>query len=147
MDLTMTRLPDPAVRPEVYDDTPTKRALAWVVDLAVIGAATALTIPLTLFAALFVLPIVWLTVGFAYRAATLARGGATWGMRLMSIGLRDRRGERPDFGTALAHTALYYVAMAMFPAQILSAGLMAATPRRQGLGDHILGTAVVNRTE
>ena len=147
MDLAVTRLPDPTARRDIYDDTPTKRALAWVVDLAVIALATLATVPLTLFASLFVLPMVWLAIGFAYRTATLARGGATWGMRLMSIELRDARGARPDAGTALAHTGLYYGAMAVLPVQILSMGLMVATPRRQGIGDHLLGTAVVNRTE
>ena len=151
MEMTASRLPDPAVHPEIYDDTPIKRAVAWVIDLGVIGAATVaitlVTIPLTLFLSLLAMPAIWLAVGFCYRAATLARGAATWGMRLMSIELRDAWGGRPDAGTALAHTALYYGAMALFPAQIVSAALMLATPRRQGLGDHVLGTAVVNRGE
>ncbi len=145
------RLPDPATLPEIYEDTPTKRALAWVADFGVIALATLLvtlvTIPPTLFLSLFAMPAIWLATGFAYRTATLARGGATWGMRLMSIELRDVRGRRPDLGTALAHTALYYAAMALFPAQILSAAMMLGTPRRQGLGDLLLGSAVVNRSE
>ena len=147
MDLAFRGLPDPAIRPEIYDDTPTKRALAWLVDTGVIAALTAATIPLTLLASLFFLPVVWIAVGFAYRTATLARGSATWGMRLLSIEIRDFRGDRLDAGTALAHTALYYAAMALLPVQILSATLMLATPRRQGLGDHLLGSAAVNRTE
>ena len=151
MDLARSRLPDPADLPEVYDDTPTKRALAWCLDLCVIGLGTALvtlvTIPLTLFLSLLAVPLTWLAVGFAYRAGTIAGGRATWGMRLMSIELRDRRGAPPDLGTALAHTALYYGAMALFPAQIVSALMMVGTPRKQGLGDLLLGTAVVNRRE
>ena len=144
MDLATHRLPDPAIHPEIYDDTPSKRAFAWVVDVLVIGAGTLATIPLTLFASLFVLPLVWLAVGFAYRTATLARGSATWGMRLMAVEIRDREGRPLDLGTAVAHTALYYGAWAAMPLQIVSAGLMAASPRRQGLGDHLLGTAAVN---
>lgn len=144
MDLAPTRLPDPGSHPELYDHTPQKRALAWVVDTLVIAAGTAATIPLTLFASLFFLPVVWLVLGFAYRVATLARGSATWGMRLMAIQIRDRDGGSLELGTAVAHTALYYAAMAMLPVQILSAGLMVASPRRQGLGDHLLGTAAVN---
>ena len=146
-----SRLPDPSDHPEIYDDTPMKRALAWVIDLGVIALATLLitlvTIPPTLFLSLFAVPAIWLGVGFCYRAATIARGGATWGMRLMSVELLGPWGERPDLGTALAHTALYYAAMALFPAQILSATMMVGTPRRQGLGDLLLGTAVVNRSE
>ena len=151
MHLAQSRLPDPDDVPAIYEDTPTKRAFAWVVDVGVIALATLLvtlvTIPLTLFLSLLAMPAIWLGLGFAYRAGTLASGGATWGMRLMSVELRDHRGRRPDLGTALAHTALYYAAMALFPAQIVSALMMVGTPRRQGLGDHLLGTAVVNRGE
>lgn len=147
MDLVTRGLPDPALSPDLYDHTPTKRALAWVVDTLVIALGVLATIPLTLFVSLFFLPVTWLALGFAYRTATLARGSATWGMRLLAIELRDFEGRRLDFGTALAHTALYYVAMAMLPAQILSAMLMVGTPRRQGLGDHLLGTAALNRVD
>jgi uncharacterized RDD family membrane protein YckC len=147
MDLTARRLPDPALCPDLYDHTPAKRALAWVVDTAVIALGVAATVLLTFFVSLFFLPVIWIAVGFAYRAATLARGSATWGMRLLAIEIRDSEGRRLDLGTALAHTTLYYVAMAMLPVQILSAGLMVATPRRQGLGDHLLGTAALNRVD
>ena len=142
--IALARLPDPETLPEAYDDTPTKRALAWLLDGAVIFALTALTVPLTLFASLFFLPMVWLAIGFAYRTTTLARGSATWGMRLMAIEIRDHRGGRLDLGTAAAHTALYYAAMAMVPLQIVSVALMLTTPRRQGLSDLALGTAAVN---
>ena len=145
--MSLTRLPDPAACPEAYDHTPTKRALAWLVDGAVILALTAATVPLTLFLAIFVLPLVWLGVGFAYRTATLARGSATWGMRLMAIEIRDHHGARLDLATAAAHTALYYAAMAVAPLQVGSAVLMLASPRRQGLGDMALGTAAVNAME
>lgn len=147
MDIARRGLPDPAVRPEIYDDTPAKRAFAWLIDTGLIALATAVTIPLSLFTALFMLPIVWIAIGGAYRTVTLARGSATWGMRLMSIEIRDHGGERLDFGSALAHTALYYAAMGLLPLQILSGALMLGTPRRQGIGDHLLGTAAVNRSE
>lgn len=148
MDLATTALPHPEERPELYDDTPTKRAVAWCLDTLVIGAATALAVVVllipTLTLSLWLAPLVWATVGFCYRTATLARGSATWGMRLMSMEIRHPDGGRLDFGAALAHTGLYYAAWAVTPLQAVSALMMAGTPRRQGLGDHILGTAAVN---
>ena len=146
-DISFSRLPDPVNSPEIYDHTPTKRALAWLVDLAVIGGATTLVVMVTMLTALLVLPFVWLAIGFAYRAVTIARGSATWGMRLLAVELRNRRGGRLEPVEAVAHTAVYYAAMAVAPLQILSAALMLTTPRRMGLGDHLLGTAAVNALE
>ena len=147
MHATAPGLPDPASHPEVYDDVPGKRVLAWLVDAALIGAANVVLLPLLIPTAFLLSPLVFLAVGFAYRTATLARGSATWGMRLMALGIRDAEGRPLDHGTAAAHTALYYVALVLLPLQILSAGLMAASPRRQGLGDLLLGTAAVNHAE
>ena len=144
--LSVTALPDPDVRPELYDDTPSKRAIAWVVDVAVTTAVTVFLIPFTAFTALFYLPVLYALVGFCYRWATLARGSATWGMRLMSIELRRGDGERFDPMTAFLHTAGYALSWIALPVQIVSAALMCATPRRQGLTDQVLGTAAVNRT-
>ena len=148
MDLAPSALPHPSERPELYDDTPLKRALAWCLDSIVIGTGTVAAVVLLLvptFAiSLLLAPLIWAAVGFSYRTLTLSRGSATWGMRLMSIEIRHPDGDRLDFGTALAHTALYYVAWAVMPLQAISALMMAGTPRRQGLGDHLLGTAAVN---
>lgn len=148
MDLSPTMLPHPADRPELYDDTPAKRAVAWCLDTLVIGAATVVSVVFLLIPtfglALLLSPLVWAVIGFFYRTLTLSRGSATWGMRLMSVEIRHPDGGRLDFGAALAHTALYYVAWAVMPLQLLSALMMAGTARKQGLGDHILGTAAVN---
>ena len=148
MHLDPATLPDPVERPELYDDTPLKRAVAWCLDLVVIAGATTVCVVVlllpTLLTSILLAPAIWLAVGFAYRVATLARGSATWGMRLMSLEIRERDGGRLEFGTALGHTALYYCAMAVLPLQLLSGVMMAGTPRRQGLGDHLLGTAAVN---
>ena len=142
--IALPGLPDPEAMPEAYDDTPTKRALAWVVDVAVIGGMWALATIGTLGLAVLALPLLPL-IGFVYRWATLSRGSATWGMRLLGMEIRRHDGARLDPVTAFAHTAGYAVSVAMFPAQILSMGLMLVTPRRQGLSDHLLGTAAINR--
>ena len=143
--MTAIGLPDPDALPEFYSDIPTKRALAWVVDVLIIGLIALLLTPLTLFMSLFIFPLFAACIGYAYRVATLSRGSATWGMRLMSIEIRDVQGERLTLGTAFLHTTGYVVSMAMFPLQLISAVMMLATPRAQGLTDHFMGSAAINR--
>ncbi|SHI36147.1 RDD family protein [Wenxinia saemankumensis] len=138
-------LPDPAGRPEFYRGTQGKRAVAWVIDVALIWLATLALMPFTLFLGLFLLPVIVPVVGFLYRWGTIASGSATWGMRLTGIELRGHDGGRLSGGEALAHTGGYALSVAVFPAQLVSMALMAATPRGQGLTDHVLGTAAINR--
>ncbi|PZX18519.1 putative RDD family membrane protein YckC [Palleronia aestuarii] len=141
-----TGLPDPAIHGTLYDDVPTKRFLAWIVDVIVIALISLALTPLTAFTAILYFPLFYVCVGFAYRTATLARGSATWGMRLCSIELRDLDGERFDLWSAFLHTAGYTASVAMFPLQLVSGVLMVATPRGQGLTDHVMGSAAINRT-
>ncbi len=137
-------LPDPDAQPEFYDDTPTKRAIAWAIDTALVWGLWAVLTVLTLGLAVLLLPL-FAVIDAVYRTVTISRRSATWGMRAMSIELRDRRGEPLDFGQAALHTAGYMVSMVTFPVQLVSAAMMLATPRRQGLTDHVMGTAAVNR--
>ena len=142
----MSGLPDPVRAAEFYDDVPAKRLIAWVLDTALIAALTALAIPFTLGIALFFLPGLWLVLNFLYRWVTLARGSATWGMRVTAIEFRTAEGHRLDGTTAFLHTLGYSVSLGVFPLQLISIGLMLTTPRAQGLTDHILGTAAINRS-
>ncbi|WP_040610516.1 RDD family protein [Oceaniovalibus guishaninsula] len=143
--MTAIGLPDPTLHAAFYDSVPTKRLLAWVLDFTLIALLSLVLMPLTLFTAIFYFPVFFLVIGIAYRWVTLARGSATWGMRALSIELRDLRGQRLDPITAFLHTALYTAAMAFFPAQLISVALMLITPRGQGLVDLALGTAMINR--
>jgi uncharacterized RDD family membrane protein YckC len=49
---------------------------------------------LTLTVLLWVWPILYFTVSFLYRSATIGAGSATLGMRLMNIELRNGLGQR-----------------------------------------------------
>ncbi|SEM77515.1 Uncharacterized membrane protein YckC, RDD family [Palleronia pelagia] len=138
-------LPDPDLHDAFYAGVPTKRALAWLVDICAIFALSLVLTPLTLFTSIFYFPFFAACVGFAYRTATLARGSATWGMRLMAIEIRDHRGLPLDLTAAFLHTAGYAASMAVFPLQLVSGVMMLATPRAQGLTDHVIGTAAINR--
>lgn len=143
--ITMTALPDPHNNPALYAGVPSKRLLAWVVDMAVTLGMTLVFIPLTLFTALFYLPFLWLVVGFLYRWMTLANRSATWGMRFAAIELRGPDGGRFDNGQAFFHTLGYFVSFAVAPLQLISIVLMLISERKQGLTDHVMGTAMLNR--
>ena len=143
--MPLSRLPDPHAQPEFYKDTATKRLLSWFVDVIVITGIVLLLSVFTLFTALFIFPLVFAFVSFGYRWLTLAAGSATPGMRLFSVELRTPEGNRLDTGTAFLHTAGYFVSVAVFPAQLVSIGMMLLTERGQGLTDMILGTVALNR--
>ncbi|ARE41998.1 RDD family protein [Rhodovulum sp. P5] len=138
-------LPDPDSHAEFYANVPTKRFVAWIFDMIVILVLSLLAVPFTAFTAIFFLPALSVLVAFAYRTVTLARGSATWGMRLVSIEMRNARGERLDTATAAIHTLIYSASLALVLPQLVSIILMLTGARAQGLGDHILGTAAINR--
>ena len=138
-------LPDPATRPEFYARIRTKRLVAWIIDMVLIAALSALLVPFTAFTALFFFPFFMLVTGFVYRWFSLATASATGGMVLMGVQLRDSEGYRLRSSTALWHTLGYSVSVAMTPLQLLSVGLMCITDRRQGLTDLVLGTTAINR--
>jgi uncharacterized RDD family membrane protein YckC len=144
-DMTDWGLPDPATQGAFYANVPTKRLLAWLVDIVAIAVISVLTLPLTLFMGLFFFPALMAVIGFAYRVVSLANWSATPGMRIMSIELRTGRGHLFDLPAAFLHTAGYAASMAVFPLQLVSIVLMLTTERAQGLSDMILGTAAINR--
>ncbi len=138
-------LPDPDTEAQFYDGVPLKRLIAWAIDVTVIAILSLVLVPFTAFTALFYLPVFMALVGFLYRWASLGRLSATPGMRLVGIELRTAEGRRLDLMTALLHVAGYATSMAVFPLQLLSMALMVVTPRKQGLTDHVLGTAAIRR--
>ncbi len=137
-------LPDPDYGEAFYRDVPAKRFFAWCIDAVLITIVTAVVIPFTAFTAFFYLPLLVLVISFLYRWWALAARSATPGMRLLSIEFRSGDGQRFDGGTAFLHTLGYTLSVAIFPLQLVSMILMVVSARRQGLTDHILGTAAVN---
>ncbi len=138
-------LPDPDLSPEFYADVPLKRFVAWVVDCIVIALLTAVAVPFTAFTGLFYLPVLFLLIGFFYRWLTIAARSATPGMRLAAVEFRTAEGGRFESGAAFLHTLGYTVSVSIFPLQLVSIVLMLTSARRQGLTDHLLGTAALNR--
>ena len=137
-------LPHPDAQPEFYEDVVLKRFFAWIVDVLIISAITAVATVFSLFTALFVLPFFYAAIGFLYRWLGLSRHSATIGMRFMSLEFRKPDGEDFDGPTAFLHTVGYYASVAVFPAQLVSIAMMLMTERRQGLTDWVLGTALLN---
>lgn len=137
-------LPDPEYDHAFYDGIPAKRFFAWLVDVILIAVVSLILGLLTLTVLLWIWPILYLTVSFIYRAATIASGSATLGMRLMNIELRNGLGHRLNGGEAIVHTGLYLFLSASLILQLVSIGLMAASRRHQGLHDMILGSAAIN---
>lgn len=138
-------LPDPDAQPEFYADVPAKRLVAFVVDTLVILLLSVLVVPFTAFTGLFFFPVLMTVVGFGYRVVTIARGSATWGMRLMAIEFRAADGQRFDLGLAFAHTLGLTVSFALPLLQAISVVLMLTGPRGQGLSDWVLGSVAINR--
>ncbi len=95
-----TGLPNPDTHADFYADVPTKRLLAWVIDMAFTFLLSApfmlpfALLGLVLFFPFLMIPVIWIVVGTLYRWMTISSGSATWGMRIMAIELRDahRRG-------------------------------------------------------
>ena len=138
-------LPDPDTQPEFYADVPAKRLVAFVVDTLIILVLSLLVVPFTAFTGLFFFPVLMAVIGFAYRVATIARGSATWGMRLVAIEFRAADGRRFDLGLAFAHTLGLTISFALPLLQVISVVLMLPRPRGEGLSDLVLGTVALNR--
>ena len=138
-------IPDPETQPAFYADVPLKRFLAWLVDSVVVLAFCVLILPFTAFTGLFFLPFLFLSIGLIYRTATIAKGSATWGMRLMAIEFRTASGFRFDAFMAFWHSLGFTFSCAVPLIQIASILLMLVGPRKQGLTDLLLGSVAVNR--
>lgn len=141
----LSGLPDPDTQGEFYADVPLKRLIAWAIDATLIFLLAFLISLLTIGVGFFFFGALILAITFIYRTVSLANRSATPGMRLAAIEMRNHRGERFDLATAALHTLAYQVSVSMVVPQIISIVLMLTTARAQGLTDHVLGTAAVNR--
>ena len=141
-------LPDPETDPQFYEGVPTRRLIAWVIDVAIIlmvGVPLAVVFGLATLGFGFALfPMLVAGIGFVYRTITITSHSATWGMRMMGIELRRHDGSRFDFMTAVLHTIGYTVAISMVFVQMASILAMVGTRYGQGLPDLILRTTAIN---
>ncbi len=136
---------DPITQPQFYESVAPKRFFAWIIDTILIAILCAVIVPFTAFTGLFFLPLMYLVVGFLYRVVTITGSSATWGMRMMSIEFRAPDGGPFDLSLAFWHTMGFTISCSFFPLQAVSVALMLISQRGQGLTDHVLGTAALNR--
>lgn len=139
-------LPDPERQAEFYSGVPTKRLLAWCVDMVIIVALSAVVATLPLFIGWFFFPMIVLVISLIYRISTIAARSATPGMRLFNIELRNGDGRHLDGAEAAMHTIAYLIASAFFIPQVISIVLMLTGLRGQGLHDHLTGIVALNRS-
>ncbi len=142
---TTWHIPDPDTQPDFYADVPLKRFLAWLVDSVLTLVFCVLVLPFTAFTGLFFLPFLFLAIGLVYRTATIAKGSATWGMRLFALEFRTASGHRFDGTMAFLHSMGFTFSCAVPLVQLASILLMLTGSRAQGLTDLVLGTVAINR--
>lgn len=143
--MMMDHLPDPDRHAEFYDGVTTKRGFAWLIDMALIFVLTMPIIMFTLGMALFIYPLLFLTISFVYRWVSLTRKSATPGMRVLGIHFLNARGQKLDGAEALLHVVGYTLSVGTLLVQLLSIGMMLTSRRGQGLTDLVLGTVAINR--
>jgi uncharacterized RDD family membrane protein YckC len=145
MTLSTSALPDPTTQSGFYEGVATKRLFAWIVDVVIIGAITAIAATLPLFIGWFFYPLIFLVVSLVYRIGSINAMSATPGMRLFNIELRNHKGMALDGSEAALHTVGFLVSFAFFLPQLASMLLMLTSPRGQGLHDLFCGVAAINR--
>lgn len=144
-DAAYTGLPDPEMDSQFYDKVPSRRLVAWVFDGIITFAITFLIGVFTVGLGFFIFPFIWLVVGLIYRTITIASKSSTWGMRLVGIEFRDKKGQKFTSGLALAHTLIFTIATGFFLVQIASIVLILTSRYGQSVQDMILGTTAINR--
>ncbi|UYN99951.1 MAG: RDD family protein [Devosia sp.] len=145
-------LPDPNTAPELFEGLLTRRVMAYLIDLVIIGALTLVLGLVGVVLGFLTFGLAWLTLALVlpaavviYYAATLGSPRrATVGMQAMDIVLTPARGQPLDGWMAIFHALLFWVTFWIsWPVAILFALF---TPRRQMIHDLIMGTLMVRRS-
>src|SRR5215475_16215401 len=144
---------DPYLEPELFRGVPTRRVVAFIIDLfllcipvifAILFIAVFGLVTLGLGWALFFLvspaTVIWALV---YYGATL--GGphsATIGMRVMDLELRTWYGAPGYFVLGAVHAVCFWISISVLTPLVVLVGLF--NGRRRLLHDIVLGTVVIN---
>ena len=138
-------LPDPDRDAQFYSGVPTKRLVAFVIDVVLVWGLAILVSLLTLGIGFFIMGFLIAVIDLAYRTFTIGSKSATVGMALMGIELRTFGGDRFNMGHALIHTLLFYAMLAFVVVQLISVIMMGGSRYGRGLHDLIVGSAMINR--
>lgn len=146
---------DPYLEPDLFRGVPTRRVIAFIIDVIILTVPVALAI---LFIAVFGLvtlglgwalfwlvspaSIVWALV--YYGACIGGPHSATIGMRVMDLELRTWYGAPGYFLLGAIHAVLFWISISVFSPLILLVGLFNA--RRRLVHDFVLGTVIINNS-
>lgn len=144
--------PSPSQAPYLYSGTVLRRSLGYLIDLVIIGVlglclGFALSIVgLLSFGLLSPLAVIVMALWpLLYHSFFLARGGATPGMRLCGVELRDWSGRPVEPLQAVLAVLLFYVSVSLTAWLVLIVVLL--TERGRALHDILAGTLVVRRQD
>lgn len=144
---------DPNANPELFENVLSRRLIAFIIDLIIIG------IPI-LFAALFIFMIGLVTLGLGWifyfllhPAAVIwaivyygltfgSAASATIGMRVMDLEMRTWYGSPAYFVLGAVHGIVFWISVSLLTPLILVVGFF--NDRRRLLHDILLGTVVIN---
>ncbi len=142
--------PQPSAAPLLYTGVVWRRCLAYLVDVFVIalfGLALAFVLSVAgflTFGLLSPLAVVVMALWpLLYHSYFLATGGATPGMRLFDLELRDWSGKALEPAQAVLVVLLFYVSIALTAWLVLV--LVLFTDRNRALHDILASTLVVRR--
>ncbi len=130
----------------------TSRVLAFLVDAALIMllmgvAAIVIGIlgVLTLGLAWLLYFIVWPAVALLYYFLTLGINGATPGMNIFSVELRDDGGNLPQGVVGLVHPVLFWFSLTIVPLFLISVFVSLMDEKKRMLHDLVLRVVMVRR--
>ncbi len=144
---------DPYLEPELFRGVPTRRAIAFIIDLFVISVPVVLAVlfiavfglvTLGLGWALFFLvspaSIIWALFYYGYTLGS--PHSATIGMRIMNLEVRTWYGAPCYFLLGAMHAVVFYISVSVLTPFVLLLGPL--NPRHRLLHDFVLGTVVIN---
>jgi len=144
--------PSPSQAPYLYSGTVLRRSLGYLVDvviIAVLGLCLGFVLSiagLLSFGLLSPLAVIVMALWpLLYHSFFLARGGATPGMRLFGVELRDWSGRPVETLQAVLAVLLFYVSVSLTAWLVLIVVLL--TERGRALHDILANTLVVRRQE
>lgn len=144
--------PDPVLDSQFYEGVPTRRFVAFCIDMVAALALWCVVMVLGLFLTIITLgagaPLLILAVSatdFLYRWFMLAERSATLGMLLTGIEIRDAAGQRMNALTGFLHVCGFYITVFFTPLLVIGWVLMAVSPHRRLMHDLPLGSVAINR--
>jgi uncharacterized RDD family membrane protein YckC len=144
---------DPAMNPELFEGVLSRRVLAFIIDVIIIGIPIVLG---TLFVALLGLftfglgwflfflwspaAVIWAIVYYGLTLGSPA--SATIGMRVMDIEMRTWYGAPAYFVLGAVHAVAFWLTVSLLTVLILLVPLF--NERRRALHDMLVGTIIIN---